>query len=160
MTVLAFLVVAGFSALAIFMGWYYFRRYALTRPAIGVYSLEDIALMLAFIVLVPFIYLWLPLWVAVGLMVLASSSILYYTFEPIFRRRAFVWLGVGGFIATDFLVALLAGSESNLFLGVNNLLLIILVAGLSNLWAQSGMKARDAAVLGVFWLFMIILLHR
>ena len=37
---------------------------------------------------------------------------------------------------------------SNPFLLVNNTVLIIAIVGATNLWAQSGMKARDIAVLG------------
>jgi hypothetical protein len=36
------------------------------------------------------------------------------------------------------------------FLAVNNFVLVVLIIGVTNMWAQSGMKARDATLLGAF----------
>ena len=57
---LALVVVLGLAAGAAMLGSAYFRRYAMTRPPLGVFSLADIAIMLVSIILVPFLYLALP----------------------------------------------------------------------------------------------------
>ena len=41
------------------------------------------------------------------------------------------------------------GTKQNAFFAVNNIVLLVMVMGITNLWAQSGMKARDTALLGV-----------
>ena len=54
---------------------------------------------------------------------------------------------VAAALAADVATALAAGTGSNTFLAVNNVVLVVIVVGVANLWAQSGMKARDAAAL-------------
>jgi hypothetical protein len=119
MQYLSYAVVLGGAVCAILGGWAYCRRYQVSRPPIGVFNLKDLALMVLFIILVPFLYLVLPTWLAAGLLLLAALSVLYFTWEPVLHTRWAIWL-------------------------------VMVVAGISNLWAQSGMKARDAALLGAF----------
>lgn len=118
---LSYIVVLGCTACTPFGGWAYFRRYQVSRPPIGVFTLTDLALMVLFIMLVPFLYLILPLWLAVLVLLAADSG-----------------------------ATLLFGGGHNGFFAVNNAMLIVVIVGISSLWAQSGMKARDAAVLGAF----------
>lgn len=148
MASLAFWIVWGLVAATLLLGWFYFRHYRLTRSPVGVYNLQDIACMMLFIVVAPLLYIWLPLWLAVGLLLLACSSILYFAFEPVLVRKIFIWLLILLLLGLDTTLSLWSGSESHLFEIVNNLLLIIIAVGLSNLWVQSGLKARDAAILG------------
>jgi hypothetical protein len=143
----AFYVVLGCAAGALLLGWAYFRRYQLTRPPLGVINLGDVALMVGAIILVPYLYLALPLWLAAGLFATGILSILYYLWEPILRARWAIWLTVLLLVAADVATALRLGTRSAPFFAVNDGVLIIAVVGLSNLWAQSGMKARDVAVL-------------
>jgi hypothetical protein len=51
-------------------------------------------------------------------------------------------------VALDIALALGQGTSSHAFLVVNDLVLVAIAVGVANLWAQSGMKARDAAALG------------
>jgi hypothetical protein len=53
-------------------------------------------------------------------------------------------------LAFDSGAAFLFGTSQNAFFAVNNTILGLMVVGITNLWAQRGMKARDAALLGVF----------
>jgi hypothetical protein len=48
----------------------------------------------------------------------------------------------------DFGSAFLFGTKDTLFFAINNVVLVMVVIGITNLWVQSGMKARDAVVLG------------
>jgi hypothetical protein len=145
---LSFYVVLGGAVCALLGGWGYFRHYAVSRPPIGVFNLKDIMLMVLFIILVPFLYLLLPLWVAAGLLVVTALSILYFTWEPVLRARWAIWLTVLTLLGVDVGTAWLFQTRNDRFLLVNNLVLIMLIVGISNLWAQSGMKARHAALLG------------
>ncbi len=82
---LALVVVLGLVAGAAVLGSAYFRRYAMTRPPLGVFSLADIAIMLVSIILVPFLYLALPRSLVVGLLTVATLSTLYFLWEPVLQ---------------------------------------------------------------------------
>ncbi len=57
------------------------------------------------------------------------------------------WGVAGGLVAADVLLAWRVGTASTGFLLVNDAVLLLLVIGVSNLWAQGGLRARDLAVL-------------
>src|SRR5688572_1444149 len=146
--ILASLVVFIHVATAVILSWFYFRRYAMTRPPIGVFNLGDIAVMIGAIILVPFLYLFVPIRILASLLALASISILYFTWEPVLRSARMIWLVTILLAGADLITALLPGIAQIWFFAVNNIVLVISVVGVTNLWAQSGMKARHAAILG------------
>ncbi len=145
---LAILLVFIHVAAALLLGWMYFRRCAMQRPPIGVFNLGDVALMLAAIVVMPYLYLWLPLGVVAGLLGLGALSILYFLLEPVLRTRQLIWLVVAGVLGVELGLMNGLGGQSLAFFAFNNLVQLLVVAGVTNSWAQSGMKARDAAILG------------
>jgi hypothetical protein len=150
-------VVVGLTATALLVGWGYFRRYQITRPPLGVLNLWDVGLMVGAIIVVPYLYLALPLWLATGLLALAFLSVFYVMAEPVLRARWAIWAAVLVLLAADVGAAHLYGAYSAVFFAVNDGVLLVAVMGLSNLWAQSGMKARDVALLaGVLTLYDLI----
>jgi hypothetical protein len=130
------------------LGWLYFRRWRVTRPPIGVFNLADVLLMLGGIVLIPLLYLALPSRLLMGLLALGALSALYVALEPILRSRVFVWSAVVLAAAGEWAVLAYIGPASTAYFLVNNPVLVLGVVGIANLWAQSGMRARDAAILG------------
>jgi hypothetical protein len=146
----SYAVVLAGTACAMVGGWAYFRRYQINRPPIGVFTLTDLVLMICFLILVPFLYLVLPLWLVAGLLLLMALSVLFFTWEPVVQVRWAIWLAVCTLLAADVGMAFLWGTRSNGFIAVNDAVLVMVVVGISNLWAQSGMKGRDAALLGAF----------
>jgi hypothetical protein len=144
---IASIVVLSHIAAALLLSWGYFRRYAVTRPPIGVFNLWDIAIMIGGIVLVPYLYLILPIWLVASLLALVILSVLYFVWEPILKARWAIWLVTLALVATDVGTALLLGTATTPFFAVNNIVLILAIVGITNLWAQSGMKARDVALL-------------
>jgi hypothetical protein len=120
----------------------------MTRPPIGVFNLGDIAIMIGMVILVPFLYLLLPLWVLASVLALASISILYFTWEPVLRSAWAIWLVTIFLAGTDLVTALVHEIDPRWFFVVNNVIIVLSVIGVTNLWAQSGMKARHAAILG------------
>ena len=58
-----------------------------------------------------------------------------------------LWLACLGLIALDVGLGLSSGVHSSPFLLVNNVILGVVTIGAANLWAQSGMKAREVAIL-------------
>jgi hypothetical protein len=143
----AFLVLLGHTAAALLLSWGYFRRYSITRPPIGVCNLWDIAVMIGGIVLVPYLYLALPPWFVGGLLAIGVLSALYFMWEPVLRRRWAIWLATILLAGADLGAVLALGATSAAFFTVNNIVLTLVIVGLTNLWAQSGMQARDVAVL-------------
>jgi hypothetical protein len=104
--------------------------------------------MLAGVVFVPYLYLYLPLWLGTLLLLSATASIIYFVLEPMLHSRAALWLLAGALVAADVLALLVSGPASAVFFAVNNLVLVVTIIGVAALWAQSGMRARDAAILG------------
>ena len=142
------IVLAG-GALAAGLGWGYFRRYAITRPPIGVFNLRDVAVLVTAIAVIPYVYLELPLVVVAALLTFTATGILYFTLEPVLRRRAAVVAVAVAAAGADVTLAITQGTTSNAFLALNDVLMVVAVAGVANLWAQSGMGAREVTALAV-----------
>lgn len=145
----ALLVVLGLVAGAVVLSSAFFRRFMMTRPPLGVFNLSDIAIMLVAIVVVPFLYLALPHLVVLALLTVAALSTLFFLWEPVLGSPWRVWPIVLPLVVADIVLAQRFGSMSRPALVANNLVLLGMVVGITNLWAQSGMKARDVVVLGV-----------
>lgn len=141
-------IIFGFSLASLILSWLYFRRYRLQRPPLGVFNLWDIAIMLGGILLIPYLYLLLPRWLVTGLLGLGVLGILYVLFEAIWHSARITWLLTLFWIVVTPLVWWQFGARSPVFLIVNNIVQVMAVIGITNLWAQSGLKARDAAILG------------
>jgi hypothetical protein len=143
----AFYIVLGFTAAAMMAGWVYFRQFQLARPPIGVMTLGDVAVMIAATVVVPYLYLALPLWLVAGFFAVGVLCVLYTMGEPVFHARWAIWLVALVLPAIDIGTNVHFGATRPPFLLVNNVVLTLLIVGVANLWAQSGTKARDVAVL-------------
>ena len=144
---LEYIVVVALAVASALLCSAYFRRYQVTRPPIGVFNGRDIAVLLVAIVVIPYLYLVLPLAVVAALLVLTTLGILYFTGQPVVRSGRLLGVIVAVALVADVATALVVGTASNAFLAVNNVVLVVVVVGVTNLWAQSGMKARDAAAL-------------
>src|SRR5215216_2272651 len=98
---MAIAVVLSCASGAVLLAWLYFRRYQVTRPPIGVVNLGDVAILLAAIIVVPHLYLMLPLWLVVGFLATGYLSILYTVAEPVLRARWATSLVVLSLLAAD-----------------------------------------------------------
>lgn len=144
----ATLVVFADAVAALGLAWLYFRRYEMPRLPLGVMGLADVVEMMALIILMPLLYIALPSALVLALLALANGGLVYFVAEPVLRRRWVVWLVALGVVAADVGTAWWFGTESLAFMAVNNLVIVVFVIGGANIWAQSGLKARDAAILG------------
>lgn len=149
MSSLAVVLIWGVVLGAILLSWGYFRRYAVSRPPIGVFNLRDITFMIGMIVLVPYLYLALPGMIVGGLLTLATGSVIYMVAEPLLSSGAARWAVTLALLGTDLGTHWFLGPGSAIYLAVNNMVILVMVVGITNLWAQSGMKARDVTILGV-----------
>jgi hypothetical protein len=139
------LVVYGFTLLAAGGSWWYFRRHRIARPPFGVINLGDVMVAMAGLVLIPLLYMALPLAVVVVLLALLTLGALQVALEPVLGRRP-LWTVCLALIAADLVLGLTAGVGSDAFLLTNDAIMLVVVIGVANLWAQSGLKASHAAV--------------
>ena len=90
----------------------------------------------------------LPLWMVGGLLLIGGLSTLYFTWEPVLRPTWACWLATVALVGIDLTAWLWLGKQASPWWhAINNVFVILCVVGITNLWAQSGMKARDAAIL-------------
>jgi hypothetical protein len=143
------LVVLAFAVATVVGGWLYCRRVTVDRPPVGVITLTDGLVLVTVLVTMPYVYLALPLAVVTLLLAAAVLAALHLVLQPLLRPPALLWAACLGVIGLDVGLGLVAGVASRPFLLVNNAVLATVVVGAATLWAQSGMRARDVAVLAV-----------
>jgi hypothetical protein len=143
---LSVFVILGCNIAMLVLSLVYFRHCRVSRPPIGVFNLSDVLLAVLIITLAHVVYVVLPLWLAVGLFALAVFSAVYFTLEPLVRARALTWLGSLAVVAADIGAARLFGTQTNGFLLINDAVILLVIIGVSNLWVQSGLTARDAVL--------------
>ena len=143
---IAWLVVTALVAAATVAGWAYFRRFELMRPPIGVFDLHDVVFMLVAIVVVPVAYLELPRAAVGTVLCLLALNIFWFGFEPVLRLRPLIWLAALGLVAADVVVSVTGHAGATWILAVNDLELVALAVFVTNMLAQSGMRARDLAL--------------
>ncbi len=150
-------VLCGSTLVMLLLSLAYLRHCRVIRPPIGVFNLSDVLLAVLIITLAHVVYVVLPLWLAVGMFALAVLSAVYFTLEPLVRTRALAWLASLALIALDIGAAHIFGTQNNGFLLINDVVILLVIIGVSNLWVQSGLTARDAVLfsllLAIFDLF-------
>jgi len=126
----------------------YFQRVSLERPAIGVFNGRDIAILLAVIVTLPFIYLFLPGQVLTAMLVITLGAALYIGLSPLMRTR-YVWLIALPLLAANIAVTQVANAGWQPGVPIYWVLddLIVLMGGVAvaNLYVQGGMRLKHVA---------------
>lgn len=135
------------ASVAVLSSWLYFRRWEVTRPPLGTVNLGDVAFTLVCVIMLPMFYLWFPGWLVGSLLVVITLSALWLVIEPITTMLMIRWSVAGGLVAADVTLAWTAGTTSIPFLLVNDVVVLMIVVGISNLWAQGGLRARNMAIL-------------
>jgi hypothetical protein len=132
------LIVAGHAVVMVCLGWLYFSRYQIVRPPVGVISLADFLVTLGGVVLIPLLYLAVPTWTLIGVLALGALSAVYVAVEPVVSSHPNRWLIILVAVVGEVVAVIGSGPGGVVACGV---------VGVSNLWAQSGLKARDATIL-------------
>jgi hypothetical protein len=125
----------------------YFRRVRLERPAIGVFNARDVIIVGFFVLILPFLYVLLPLPVVTGLLILTFVGASYLTLSPLLPARI-MWPAIVGFIAADIFVTnefLGTTSGWQLYWVINSAIVLVAAIGVSNLYVQGGMRFRHVA---------------
>jgi hypothetical protein len=129
----------------------YFRRVRMERPAVGTFNARDVAILLVFIGVLPFVYGWLPVPLVTCLLVLTFASALYIGYRPLLGSAG-IWLGIGllfGFnIWTSYhLMGTLPGWQ--LWFTEQSVTVMLGAIAVCNLYLQGGMKLRHVAWLSL-----------
>jgi hypothetical protein len=129
----------------------YFRRVRMERPAVGTFNARDVAILLVFIGVLPFVYGWLPVPLVTCLLVLTFASALYIGYRPLLGSAG-IWLGIGllfGFnIWTSYhLMGTLPGWQ--LWFTEQSVTVMFGAIAVCNLYLQGGMKLRHVAWLSL-----------
>jgi hypothetical protein len=124
----------------------YMRRYTVARPPIGRFTGGDVAVMSVMLIVLPLTYARLP-----AAAVAAIFGIVFY-----FAAQGALAPVIGGRAATAVAAVPIAGEiaaklagDTAVMLDINDVLLVVAVVGVVNLWAQTGMRAANVAALAV-----------
>jgi hypothetical protein len=130
---------------------FYFRRVRMERPPIGTFNGRDIVILLAFIVTLPFLYGYLPLWLITCILVLTFTSSLYLGYKPVIGA-ARTWLGIGLLIGLNVWTSHhLMGTTGGWQLWWAELSIMVGLGAISvsNLYVQGGMRLQYVAWLAL-----------
>jgi hypothetical protein len=129
----------------------YLRRVRMERPPVGTFNGRDIAILVTFIVCLPFLYGYLPFWLITCLLTLTFSSALYLGYSGVLGRGR-VWLLIGALIGLNIWTsAHLMGTTlgwQTWWLELDVLVILGAVA-VANLYVQGGMKLKHVAWLAL-----------
>ncbi|HVQ96257.1 MAG TPA: hypothetical protein VMU51_34890 [Mycobacteriales bacterium] len=99
------------------------------------------------VITLPLAYIHLPAGVVATVLGLMTILVVQFTLGPILPGRLPVLAAVGAAVLNVAAFATLPGTDLRAVTTVwNDILLLVLVVGVCNLYAQSGMKARDVAI--------------
>lgn len=143
-------IIAVLAQLAAVMaaGMVYLRRARVDRPPVGVFNRNDVLLVAVVLVIVPVVYLRLPMVALAVVFVGLSIGMLYFAMAPLVRSRPAAGIAIV-LVGLDVVLAEVArDSHPWLFNAVNNVALAIMLVGMCNMWVQSGVRARHVAALG------------
>ena len=141
------IIVLGGALLTSACALLYFRRVRLERPPLGVFNPRDIAILLFFILALPFLYLIVPTEVLTGLLVLTFVSALYFALRPFLLAR-YLWpllafLMIANILITENLLGTRQGWQ--VYWVLTSAIVLIASVGVSNLYVQGGMSVRHIA---------------
>lgn len=138
-------VLVALPAIAIVLAVLYLRHVAIDRPPVGVYTSRDIAVMITVVVLLPLLYRALPGFAVATALGLMSVLAVQLTLAPLLSGP----VALGAALAAGAVDLTLVITHRTTPAAIwNDVLLLILVIGVTNLYVQSGIKVRDVAVLG------------
>jgi hypothetical protein len=125
----------------------YFRRVRMDRPPIGAFNGRDVAILLGFIAVLPFLYGTLPNWLITCLLLLTFASSLSIGYRQVVGTTP-AWLGIGLLIGLNIWTSHhLMGSTAGWQLWWSELSLLVGLGAIavSNLYVQGGMKLQYVA---------------
>jgi hypothetical protein len=145
----ALAIVWSLYGLAMLMGLAYFARYRMAQPALGVMNLSDVALAVVCIVLVPLLHLALPAWASTLFLALVMGGLYYLALEPLTPRRVRRGSIALAAVALGVAAPWIQPGNSHVYTTINNVLILVAVVAIANVWVQSGLSVRHLVVLSL-----------
>lgn len=130
----------------------YFKHVRLERPAIGTFNGRDIFVLLAFIIVLPALYLVLPGAALTGFLVVTFFAALWIALRPLLPARLLLLL-IPAALALDIVITYsLLGTRSGwqVYWIVTSTIVMLAAVGVSNLYVQGGMRLRHIAWFALF----------
>lgn len=134
----------------------YIRRVRLERPAIGTFNRRDVMVVFGFIILLPVLYLNLPRWLVMSLLILTFTAALSIGFRPLLSPIP-LWLAVGVLIGANLWIGRnMLGTVSGwqLSWAETDLIIVLTAVAVTNLYVQGGMRLRHVA-----WFALILAVY-
>jgi hypothetical protein len=129
----------------------YFRRVRQERPPVGTFNGRDIAILLALIIGLPFLYAALPGWAITCVLALTFAAALSIGYRLVWGAIP-VWLGIGVLVGANLwtshtMMGTTAGWE--LWWVELDILVVLGAIAVANLYVQGGMKLKHVAWFGL-----------
>jgi hypothetical protein len=129
----------------------YFRRVRQERPPVGTFNGRDIAVLLALIIGLPFLYAALPSWAITCVLALTFAAALSIGYRLVWGAVP-VWLGIGVLVGANLwtshtMMGTTAGWE--LWWVELDILVALGAIAVANLYVQGGMKLKHVAWFGL-----------
>lgn len=129
----------------------YFRRVRQERPPVGTFNGRDIAILLALIIALPFLYAALPGWAITCVLALTFAAALSIGYRLVWGAAP-VWLGIGLLVGANLwtshtMMGTTAGWE--LWWIELDILVALGAIAVANLYVQGGMKLKHVAWFGL-----------
>lgn len=125
----------------------YFKYVRLDRPAVGVFNMRDIGVLLLFIITLPLLYLILPQMGLTIWLVLTFTGAMYFGLRPLLRPR-YVWPIIAVLLGADIWITYnMLGRQMGwqIYWSVTSIVMLLVVVSVANLYIQGGMRLRHIA---------------
>jgi hypothetical protein len=129
----------------------YFRRVRLDRPPVGTFNGRDIAILMALIIALPFLYAVMPSWAIACFLGLTFTAAISIGYRPVFGVGP-VWLGIGLLIGANIWTShTMMGTITGwrVWWIELDILVILGAIAVANLYVQGGMRLRHVAWFGL-----------
>ena len=130
---------------------YYFRHVRQERPPVGTFNGRDIAILLALIIVLPFLYAALPGWAITCVLALTFAAALSIGYRLVWGAVP-VWLGIGVLVGANIWTShTLMGTTTGWELWWVELDILVALGAIAvaNLYVQGGMKLKHVAWFGL-----------
>ena len=129
----------------------YLARVRMPRPPAGVFVRSDIAIMVALLVIMPFAYLNMPVALVCTVFGLTVFVGLQFTLAPVIGGRTAMATAT---LVCAFEIVTYAADWTTALMVTNDVALVVVAAGVTNMWVQAAMKpplvAAFATALAVY----------
>jgi hypothetical protein len=124
----------------------YLARVTVPRPPVGLFTRSDVAIMIIMLVIMPFAYLALPAAAVAAAFGVIVLTVVWQALSPVTGGRLAGLTAV--LLCAADAAAFAAGWQPGMLIA-GDLLIVLTVTGVTNLWAQAGMTPGHAAALAV-----------